>query len=162
MLAKDQSVSGQDAAPTTASLWCDVFGIDGEHRELAQALFKVIFTLLTTRNRSEKAKAVHQLNQINSAIKTRVEAMEDTSSKLPLTSERLVSLLRSSGLSQVELAEKIGVTQSNISEWIRGTRSIPQKHAEKVYKTCIDLVSNRFLDVQESILGNSPERRDAA
>jgi DNA-binding transcriptional regulator YiaG len=158
---KDQSLPGQNVA-STPSLLCDLLGIEGDRRELAQALFEAMFALLTARNRNERAKAVQKVNEINTAIKAEFEAMENSSSKLSLTSERLVSLLRSSGLSQEDLANIIGVSQPNISEWIKGTRPIPQKHAEKVYKTCIASVSNRFFELRASILGSSQERQNAA
>jgi DNA-binding transcriptional regulator YiaG len=103
---------------------------------LYDALLDAMLTVLTTKDQTERTTAVRKISDINSALMTKFEAL-DGSFDLPLTSERIVVLLRKSGISQAELADRICVTRSNVTEWIKGTRPIPQKHAKKVYMACV-------------------------
>jgi DNA-binding transcriptional regulator YiaG len=62
----------------------------------------------------------------------------------PMTTEQLRILHQNSGLSQTDLSKALSVPQSNLSEWLNGTRSIPQKHAEKIHRICVDTATKRL------------------
>jgi len=158
-IVKDQSTLRQQT-PSTSSLWCDVLGIDGG-QEIVQALLDAMLTLVTTKDQTERANAVRKIKDINTALTAEIQAV-NTNINLPLTPQRLAVLLRSSGLSQGEFAEAIEISQSNVSEWIKGTRPIPQKHAGKIYKICLGSFVTQIRDVQASILGSSSENQSAA
>jgi transcriptional regulator with XRE-family HTH domain len=106
----------------------------------------------TTKNQKEKSniaynsfKAPPAPKKVNDLKTIFSRAVADNNA--PLTAERFSVLLQSSGLSQTELGKILKVDQSNISGWLRGARSIPQKYAKTIYQLCSDPIAERVLAI---------------
>jgi DNA-binding transcriptional regulator YiaG len=139
--------------------------------EITEAMLKALWALLTAKDQNEAARAVSNLikaapelqdiSELNGAlIAGYAKALAD--SDAPLTPERFTFYFQNSGLSQARLAEILQVTQSNISEWPKGARPIPQKHAKKFYETCADEIAKRAFGAGSSTSENSQKNQSAA
>lgn len=69
-------------------------------------------------------------------------------SELPMLSEKIYTLRRKNGLSQEQLAEKIGVSRQAISKWETGI-SVPELEKLKALSTCFQVTIDELMGEQQ-------------
>ena len=69
-------------------------------------------------------------------------------SELPMLSEKIYMLRRKNGLSQEQLAEKIGVSRQAISKWETGV-SVPELEKLKALSICFQITIDELMGEQQ-------------
>jgi DNA-binding transcriptional regulator YiaG len=113
------------------------------HKELATIVASL------TKEQAELMKALEPIGLII-VILTALSKALGAYGNSPMTTEQLRGLQQSSGLSQTDLAKALRVPRPNISGWLNGSRPIPQKHAEKIHRICVDTATKRLLAMSAS------------
>lgn len=92
---------------------------------------------------NELLKAIEYHERALKELRYKVQLYEDTSSTDPeLFASRLRMTMRKNGVSQVELAKQMGVSQKTVSRYVTG-QAIPDKAREKRIMTALNICISR-------------------
>lgn len=137
--------------------------------EITQAMLGVLPQLLAAKDQNELAKILSDLSdkipeltqvaELNAALMAGVSLAAENTAAQELSPERLALLLNSSGLSQQQLADAIGLQSPHISRWLSGTRPVPKKHVPSILHICTELILGRLLISGLDALNTDPASR---